>query len=149
MWWLYFTLPSAEVLHRHRRLGFRWGYAHIAVFMTIAATGAGLHVAAYFLEHDSAWGPVGVVAATAVPVAAFGLCLGALYGVLVGVDRTALINGLAALVLLGAAVVLAALGVGVPWCLLVVMLAPVPTILSDERVLARRREERLAALEAQ
>ena len=149
MWWLYFTLPSAEVLHRHRRLGFRWGYGHIAAFMAIAATGAGLHVAAYYLEHDSAWGPVGVVLATAVPVAAFGLCLGVLYGMLVGVDRTALFNGVAALVLLGGAVVLAALGVGVPWCLLVVMLAPVPAILTDERVVARRREERLAALEDQ
>jgi hypothetical protein len=68
---------------------------------------------------------------------------------LVGVDRTALFNGIAAVVLLGGAVVLAALGVGVPWCLLVVMLAPVPTIVTDERVMARRREERLAALEAQ
>ena len=68
---------------------------------------------------------------------------------LVGVDRTARFNGIAALVLLGGAVVLAALGVGVPWCLLVVMLAPVPTIVTDERVVARRREERLTTLEAQ
>ena len=71
-------------------------------------------MAAYYLEHDSVWGPVGVVAATAVPVGAFGLCLGALYGMLVGVDRTALFNGAAALVLLGAAVVMAGVGVGVP-----------------------------------
>ena len=63
--------------------------------MAIAATGAGLHVAACYLEREAVWGPVGVVAATAVPVAVFGLCLGGLYAVLVGVDRTALLNGLA------------------------------------------------------
>ncbi|KRF24620.1 low temperature requirement protein A [Phycicoccus sp. Soil803] len=146
MWWLYFTLPSAEVLHRRRPLGFRWGYGHIAVFMAIAATGAGLHVAAYYLEGESELGPVGVVLATAGPVAVFGLCLAALYGVLVGLDQAALRNGAAALALLTLAVVLAAAGVGVPWCLLVVMLAPVPAIISDERVVARRREEALARL---
>ena len=146
MWWLYFTLPSAEVLHRRRRLGFRWGYGHIAVFMAIAATGAGLHVAAYYLEGRSTLGAVGVVLATAVPVAVFGLCLAALYAVLVGLDRAALRNGFAALVLLALAVVLAANGVGVPWCLLVVMLAPVPAIISDERTVARRREQALARL---
>ena len=146
MWWLYFTLPSAEVLHRRRRLGFRWGYGHIAVFMAIAATGAGLHVAAYYLEGRSTLGAVGVVLATAVPVAVFGLCLAALYAVLVGLDRAALRNGFAALVLLALAVVLAANGVGVPWCLLVVMLAPVPAIISDERTEARRREQALARL---
>ncbi|WP_457256604.1 low temperature requirement protein A [Pedococcus sp. P5_B7] len=146
MWWLYFTLPSADVLHRRRRLGFRWGYGHIAVFMAIAATGAGLHVAAYYLEGESTLGPVGVVLATAVPVAVFGLCLAALYALLVGLDQAALRNGLAALVLLTLAVVLAASGVGVPWCLLVVMLAPVPAIVSDERVVARRREQALARL---
>lgn len=146
MWWLYFTLPSADVLHRRRRLGFRWGYGHIAVFMAIAATGAGLHVAAYYLEGESTLGPVGVVLATAVPVAVFGLCLAALYALLVGLDQAALRNGLASLVLLTLAVVLAASGVGVPWCLLVVMLAPVPAIVSDERVVARRREQALARL---
>lgn len=146
MWWLYFTLPSGEVLHRRRRLGFRWGYGHIAVFMAIAATGAGLHVAAYYLQGESKVGAVGVVLATAVPVTVFGLCLAVLYAVLVGLDRAALRNGLAALALLALAVILAAAGVAVPWCLLVVMLAPVPAIVSDERVVARRREQALAQL---
>ena len=149
MWWLYFTLPSGEVLGRRRTIGFRWGYGHIAVFMAIAGTGAGLHVAAYYLEGESKIGPVGVVLATAVPVAVFGLCLAALYAVLVGLDPAALRNGLAALALLALAVALAAAGVGVPWCLLVVMLAPVPTIISDERGVARRREAALARLAEQ
>ena len=146
MWWLYFTLPSAEVLHHRRRLGFRWGYGHIAVFMAIAATGAGLHVAAYYLEGESKLGPVGVVLATAVPVAVFGACLAALHAVLVGLDRAALRSGLAGLALLALAVMLAATGLAVPWCLLVVMLAPVPLIVADERQMARRREESLATL---
>ena len=112
MWWLYFTLPSGEVLHRRRALGFRWGYGHIAVFMAIAATGAGLHVAAYYLEGESKLGAVGVVLATAVPVAVFGLCLGVLYAMLVGLEPAAWRNGLSALAILAVAVGLAAAGSG-------------------------------------
>ena len=46
LWWMYFTVPSAEVLHAHRERVFPWSYGHILIFGSIAATGAGLHVAA-------------------------------------------------------------------------------------------------------
>jgi low temperature requirement protein LtrA len=46
LWWIYFTVPSAEVLQIHRERAFPWGYGHMLIFGSIAATGAGLHVAA-------------------------------------------------------------------------------------------------------
>ena len=146
MWWLYFTLPSGDVLHHRRRLGFRWGYGHIAVFMAIAATGAGLHVAAYYLEGESKLGPVGVVLATALPVAVFGLCL------VRPLRRARRARARCARQRSGSPGDPRARRRprrgrrGVPWCLLVVMLAPVPAIVSDERAVARRREAALAAL---
>ena len=30
MWWIYFIVPSGEVLHVHRKRSFGWGYGHIA-----------------------------------------------------------------------------------------------------------------------
>lgn len=50
LWWVYFIMPSGSVLARHRERGFVWGYGHIVIFASIAATGAGLHVAAYVIE---------------------------------------------------------------------------------------------------
>jgi low temperature requirement protein LtrA len=146
MWWLYFTIPSAQVLHRRRELGFRWGYGHILTFASIAATGAGLHVAAYYLGHEAKIGPVAVVAATAVPVAVFGVGVIALYTVLVGPDPFHLVLAAGMLGLLGLGVGLAAAGASVPLSLFVLMLAPVPAIIGDEVVGARHREQALARL---
>ena len=52
MWWMYFIIPSAEVLHVHvhRERAFPWGYGHILIFGSIAANGAGLHVAADYMD---------------------------------------------------------------------------------------------------
>ena len=56
MWWIYFVLPCADVLHEHRERGFGWGYGHIVMFGAVAAVGAGLHAAAYYIEHHSVLG---------------------------------------------------------------------------------------------
>jgi low temperature requirement protein LtrA len=45
LWWWYFEHPSEEALRMSRNLAFLWGYAHYAVFASIAALGAGLEVA--------------------------------------------------------------------------------------------------------
>lgn len=45
MWWSYFVIPWGEVLARHRNRSFGWGYGHILIFGSVAAVGAGLHVA--------------------------------------------------------------------------------------------------------
>jgi low temperature requirement protein LtrA len=45
LWWWYFEHPSEEGLRMSRNLAFLWGYAHYAVFASVAALGAGLEVA--------------------------------------------------------------------------------------------------------
>src|SRR4029453_19474815 len=49
MWWVYYLLPSAQILHAHRNRAFVWAYGQIMIVASIVATGAGLHVAAYFI----------------------------------------------------------------------------------------------------
>ena len=82
LWWMYFTIPSAEVLHVHRERG-PWGYGHMLIFGSIAATGAGLHVAADYIGHEAHIGAVATVLTVAVPVAVFAVALFALYTYLV------------------------------------------------------------------
>jgi low temperature requirement protein LtrA len=52
LWWIYFDLPSDEIVRRVRRDfderlngAFAWGYGHYFVYASAAATGAGLTVA--------------------------------------------------------------------------------------------------------
>ena len=59
MWWVYFVVPAADLLHAHRERSFRYGYLHYVVIGSIVATGAGLHAAAYYIEHHSKLGSVG------------------------------------------------------------------------------------------
>jgi low temperature requirement protein LtrA len=67
LWWMYFTVPSAEVLHVHRERLFPWGYGHMLIFGSIAATGAGLHVAAYYIGHEAHIGATATVLTVAIP----------------------------------------------------------------------------------
>ena len=76
MWWTYFAIPWADILHHHRERSFFWGYGHMLIFSGIAATGAGLHVAQYALEGHSRLDTAGAVLTVVVPVAVF---LGMLY----------------------------------------------------------------------
>jgi hypothetical protein len=46
---MYFTAPAAEALHVYRERLFPWGYGHMLIFGSIAATGAGLNVAACYI----------------------------------------------------------------------------------------------------
>ena len=71
MWWVYFVVPAADLLHVRREASFVFGYVHMAVFGAIVATGAGLHTAAYYVEGHSELGEVGTVFAVAIPVGVF------------------------------------------------------------------------------
>ena len=129
MWWTYFTVPSGDLLHAHRERGFVWGYGQMFVFGAIIATGAGLHVAAYRLEDDSHISALGAVMSVAAPVGLFIVAVIAVYSLLVGeVDALHIWLVLGTLAVLAVAVLLAAVGVGMPVCLLVVaasLLVPV------------------------
>jgi low temperature requirement protein LtrA len=135
LWWNYFIIPSADVLERHRHQSWGWGYGHIPLLASIAAIGAGVHVAAYVVEGEATIGVVGAVLATAVPVAVATLAYFALYSYLVrAFDPFHLALFVVTLAVLGIAVALAAQGVSLGWSLVVVMLAPVVTIAGFEAI---------------
>jgi low temperature requirement protein LtrA len=71
MWWIYFLEPSAKILQRHRERALLWGFFQIPIVTSIVATGAGLRVAARFLDDTTALTRVAVVLAVAVPVATY------------------------------------------------------------------------------
>jgi low temperature requirement protein LtrA len=134
-WWTYFLIPWAHVLRLHRERSFLWGYGHIVIFASLAAIGAGLHVAAYYLEHETVLGATGTILSTAIP---FAIYIFALYGIYATFTRhgdpfhLTLLAGTAAILVLS--VVLAALGVGVAVCLVVLTFAPVVTVVGYETV---------------
>ncbi len=134
-WWMYFAIPWAAALQVHGRRTFTWRYGHIFMFAGLAAMGAGLHVAALFLEHQTEIGEVATVVSVVVPVA---LYVGALYAVYSAVMREAdpfhiwLLISTASV--LATSVLLAAAGVGMAVCLLVLMFAPVVTVVGYELV---------------
>jgi low temperature requirement protein LtrA len=135
LWWMYFIIPSAEVLLVHRERVFPWGYGHILIFGSIAATGAGLHVAADYIGHEAHIGATATVLTVAVPVAVFVLALFALYTYLVHATdpfHLTLLAGTAAVLVL--AVALAAVGAPMAVCLVVLMLAPLVTVVGYETI---------------
>ena len=85
-WWMYFALPWGDMLHRHRRRAFAFGYGHLVMFASLAAMGGGLHVAALFLERQTSIGETATVLSVAIPVAVYILALYVLYSL---VMRTA------------------------------------------------------------
>lgn len=135
LWWTYYITPAGEMLHRHRDRSYRWGYGHLAIFAALAGVGAGLHVAAYYLEGDSHLGPVGTVLTVAVPVLLFVIADYTLYWVLVRtIDPLHLWLALGGVAMLGAAVAAVAAGASMAWALLIVMLAPAVTVVGYETV---------------
>jgi low temperature requirement protein LtrA len=135
LWWIYFALPSADVLRIHRERAFPWGYGHILIFSSIAATVAGLHVAAAYLQHEAHVDATAAVLTVAVPVAVFVLALAALYTVLVHAGdplHILLLGGTVAVLAL--AVLLASSGVPMAACLVVLMFAPTVIVVGYETV---------------
>jgi low temperature requirement protein LtrA len=149
MWWVYFVVPAADLLHAHRERSFGYGYLHIVVFGSIVATGAGLHAAADYIEHRSAMNSVAAVLAVAIPV---GVYVGAVFGTYLMLTRAW--DGfyasvvLVTIAVLGAAVLLASAGVSMPVCLLVVMAAPAAVVAGYELLGHRRTAEALAKNDA-
>jgi low temperature requirement protein LtrA len=145
MWWIYYMLPSAHVLHVHRNRSFGWGYGHMLIVASIVATGAGLHVAAYFIEHKAKIGPLGTVLSVAIPVGVF---LGSIYALYYYLVRRFdpfhiwLLSGTGAVV--AVAIVAALSGVGMAVCLVILMFAPVVTVVGYEIKGHRHQAEALA-----
>ena len=147
MWWIYFILPSAPILEVYRRRSFRWGYGHIPLIGAVVATGGGLHVAAYFLEGESALWASATVLCVVAPVAAYVVVVFLLYGYLTGSFdpfHLWLVAGTA--VLVAAPLPLASAGAAMPWCLIVLSLSPWVTVVGYEWRGHRHKAEVLARL---
>jgi low temperature requirement protein LtrA len=135
LWWNYFMLPSGEILARHRYRSFVWGYGHIPMFAAIAATGAGLHAAAYVIEGGAHIGIRGAIIAVAIPVLIFSVGLFAHYTYLVNEFDTFHVKLFSVKVLfLLLAVALAAAGASIGTCLLLITAAPAVTIVGYETI---------------
>ncbi|WP_395311963.1 low temperature requirement protein A [Mycobacterium sp. AMU20-3851] len=139
MWWLFFMVPTGELLHAHRETSFRFGYLAILLFGAIVGTGAGLHLAAYYLEEHSELGSVGTVLSVVIPVGVF---IGTTYLLTALLIRRVrpLHLGLAALsaAVLTGAVLMARAGVSTAICLLVVTAAPAVAVIGGELAGHRR-----------
>jgi low temperature requirement protein LtrA len=133
LWWVYYLLPSAQMLHAHRNRSFVWGYVQMMIVASIVATGAGLHVAAYFIEHKTRIGSLAIVLTVAVPVGVF---LGLIYGLHYYLVRRFdllhvwLLSATAGVVTVAALAALS--GFNVAGCLVIVALAPVVTVVGYE-----------------
>jgi low temperature requirement protein LtrA len=148
VWWSYFVIPHGHLLSAHRDRSFAWGYGHIPLFGAVVAIGAGLHVAAYFLEEHSALGSVGTILAVAVPMAAYLACLYLLYAQISHtIDPFHVLLVAISVALLALAVALAAADVPMVWCLAVVAVVPWVTVVGYETVGHRHNAEVLAGLE--
>ncbi|MGO4443816.1 low temperature requirement protein A [Mycobacterium sp. 2YAF39] len=133
MWWSYFVMPQAGLLHAHRERSFWFGYLPIVMYGAIVATGAGLHVAAFYIEHHSKLSSLETVLAVALPVGLYILSIYTLYSVIV--RRIALFHVVLLVltgVVLAVAVWLAEAGFSMANCLLVVTLAPMVTVVGYE-----------------
>ena len=144
MWWVYYIIPSAHVLHVHRERSFVWGYSHMIIFAAIVATGAGLHVAAYYIDHKAHIGPVATLLTVAVPVLVYLTAIYALYTYLVGErDRFHAWLIAATLVVIAASIAAAAAGLNLTYALIILMFAPIVTVIGYEVLGHRHQAEAL------
>lgn len=142
LWWVYFTVPHGEALHIRREKSFIFGYAHMVIFAAIAAAGAGLHVLAYYIDHEAHISAPAAVASVAIPVAIFKVALTWIYGALAGFDPRNVVTTAVVVAAAGLSVILASAGLPVTGCLLVIVAGPAIVIVLDE--LAGRKSQTTA-----
>lgn len=148
LWWVYFMLPSGNALAAsspHR--GFVWGYGNLVAFAAIAAVGAGLHVAAYYVEGEAEIGQTGVALSIVVPIAVLTLALFVVHLWLVrSLDPLHVIQVAGVFVVLAASVVLASSVAPMPVWMMVAALSPVVVIASYETIGRRHVEDAVQRL---
>jgi low temperature requirement protein LtrA len=144
MWWLYYLVPSAQVLNRHRDRAFVWRYGQMIIVTSIVATGGGLRVAALWIEHSATISSLVALLSVAIPLAVFLGSMFALYFYLVrrfGLFDVALALATAAAICV--AVMAAWSGLSTPWCLVLLMLAPIVSVVGYEALGYRRQADAL------
>ncbi|WP_395243590.1 low temperature requirement protein A [Agromyces sp. MMS24-K17] len=140
LWWVYFMMPSGQVLARRHRDGFSWsafvwGYGHLVIFGSLAATGAGLHVAAYVIEGTAHIDAVAAALTVVIPVAVFTVALFTLYSLLLRqFDPFHLLLFVLAMVGLALAVVAVAAGASLAVGITIAACSPVVVVVGYESV---------------
>jgi low temperature requirement protein LtrA len=147
MWWMYFVVPSGDLLAVRRERSFGWGYGHIPFLGAAVAVGAGLHAAAYFIEDHSTLSSTGTVLTVAVPLGVYVLGLYGLYDQLTRtMDPFHFLLVAVSVAVLALGVALASAAVPMVWCLLVLAVAPWVTVVGYEVRGHRHNAEVLAQL---
>ena len=145
MWWIYFLVPSAQIIHQHRSRAAVWSLGQMLIVTSIVATGAGLQLAAHFIDHKAQITAALVVLAVALPVVVFIVLLSALYYYLVrrfhAFDGWFLVGSCAVAMF---SVVAAWLGVGLGTSLVILMLAPAVIVVGYEVLGYRHQAATLA-----
>jgi low temperature requirement protein LtrA len=140
MWWVYYLVPSGEILERHRDRAPVWGYVQMLIVTSIVATGAGLRIAAYFIEGRARITALATVLAVVVPVVVF---LGLMYALAYYLCRRFYFFQawwlIATAAIVAITLVAALSGVDVARCLVILMLAPTVTVVGSEARVADRR----------
>ena len=133
LWWSYFTIPFGAALSGSNARSMIFGFGHLILYAAIAATGAGLHTAAYFVEHHSKLDAGQTVLTMAIPVAVFVLALFAIFHLLFpGRDPLHAWLLFGTLVFVASAYALAVGGASLSAALVILMLAPWVTVLGYE-----------------
>ena len=70
LWWLYFKRDHADLIGQGRRITWAFGYAHVVVFASVAAVGAGLASAVDVVEGRLSPSPRAIALALAIPIVA-------------------------------------------------------------------------------
>jgi low temperature requirement protein LtrA len=147
VWWTYFVIPHGHLLHAHRERSFGWGYGHMPLYGALVGVGAGLHVAAFYLGPEYGVSLMTAVLSIAIPLGGYVLMMYLLYAHLTHTgDPFHLLLIAGSVVVLGAGVAMAAAGVSMVWCVLVLALTPWVTVIGYEAVGHRHNEKVLADL---
>jgi len=147
LWWIYFLLPSGQALHKKRNKVIGWAFFQLILIISIVATGAALHVAAYFLEAKAHLSSLTTVAIVALPVGIFiSACYYLYYFLTENCDRFHLWLLLVTVFFFATAIIAAAVGVNMPLCLILLTCAPTVTVVGYELRGYKKYSEALAKI---
>ena len=150
LWSMYFLMPTADAIHHHRARVWGWGYGHFIIFASIAAVGSGLEVVADVLKstHDVAGAaataqavhgvsPLYAVSMVALAESIFVVALWGLYQYVVRLAHWHLLPVSVCLAGIALGPIAVALGLPLPWGMLLLAVGPLPAIAYHEK--ERRR----------
>jgi low temperature requirement protein LtrA len=132
LWWVYFLFPFGDLLAERRQEAFVFGYGHFLIYAPLTAVGAGLHVAALYLERHAEISATAVMWTIAVPVIVFFIVASGLFAYLLELRPALIVSTLVKVAVVVAAVGSASADVELVWCVLVLALAPAVSVVATE-----------------